>query len=128
MTPDLVAALDASLAATLAHVGTSADYRLGGGTVAPLLLVVNVTELADDYVQRRYGHDKVRVADVLLRRASLAGGVPAHGDTATIVDGPHAGVWTVLGIESRDDVAIVVRVRRSDRLDSASPTARDIRR
>jgi hypothetical protein len=126
VSPDLVAALDASLVATLAHVGTFADYRVGG-TAAPASLVVAVTELADDYIQRRYGHDRTRVADVLIRRAALAA-APLHGDTVAIADGPHAGTWTVLGIERRDDVSIVVRVRRSDRHDSASPGARDLRR
>jgi hypothetical protein len=123
---DLLAALDASLVATLAHVGTFADYRVGG--TGPLLsLVVSVSELADDYIQRRYGHERTRVADVLIRRAGLVD-PPAHGDTVTIADGPHAGTWTVLGIERRDDVSIVVRVRRSARIDAASPGAREVRR
>ena len=126
MNADLLAALDASLVATLAHVGTFADYRTAG-TGTPVSVVVSVADLADDYVQRRYGHERTRMADVLVRRAALAA-APVHGDTVTIADGAHAGVWTVLGVERRDDVAIVVRVRRSERTDAASPGAREVRR
>lgn len=123
---DLIAALDASLVATLAHVGTAADYRVGG-TGTAVAVAVAVSELADDYLQRRYGHERTRVADVLLRQADLAA-PPIHGDTVTIAAGPHAGVWTVLGVERRDEVVSVVRVRRSDRIDAGSPGAREVRR
>jgi hypothetical protein len=123
---DIVAVADDGLAAVLEHIGTSADYRVGGGTATPVSVVVSIAELADDYIQRRYGHERTRVADVLIRRAVLAS--PAHGDTVTVAAGPHAGVWTVLGVERRDDVAIVARVRRSERTDAAAPGAREVRR
>lgn len=122
----LIAALDASLVATLAHVGIAADYRVGG-TGSAIAVAITLTELADDYVQRRYGHERTRVADVLIRQADLAA-QPIHGDTVTIAAGPHAGTWTVLGVERRDEVVAVVRARRSDRIDAAAPGAREVRR
>lgn len=122
----MIAAHDASLVGVLAHVGTDAEYRVGGlGT--SIALTVSIAESADDIASQPGGHDRVRLADVLLRTAALVA-APAHGDTLTIATGVHAGTWTVLGIERRDEVSMVIRARRAVRVDAATPGAREVRR
>lgn len=125
MSPALVAALDASLAGMLQHVGTPAEYCPASGSVVPC--DVSFAELADGIDQRPHGHDRVRLADVLLRRAVLAAD-PRHGDRIIVNSGPQAGDWVVLGIERQDEAAIVVRVRQAARVDAAAPGSREVRR
>ena len=126
MSPAVIAAHDACLVGVLAHVGTDASYRVGGIATA-VSLVVSVAELADDTAQRPHGHERTRLADILIRRAALSAD-PVHGDTLTIASGAHAGTWTVLGIERRDEVAPVIRCRRSVRVDAATLGAVEVRR
>jgi hypothetical protein len=125
MSPDMIAALDANLASMLEHLGTPAEVVPSAGPA--VACDVSIAELADDYVQRRYGHDRTRMADVLVRRAVLAVD-PRHGDRVIVPDGAHAGAWTVIGIERRDEVSVVLRVRRSDRHDAAAPGSSEVRR
>lgn len=126
MNATLAAALRVQLDAVLAHVGTVGDWRVGG-TATAVPVVVSIAELADDNTQRPTGHERVRLADVLVPVASIAA-APIHADTLTIATGTHAGTWTALGIERRDDIVYVVRMRRSVRVDVAAPGASEVRR
>lgn len=127
MNAELQSALAFNLAAVLTHVGTRADYRVGG-TATAVYVSTSIAELADDLAQRPSGHDRVRLADILVPRSDLGQITPAHGDTLTVLDGAHAGTWTVLGIERLDEVQAVLRARRSVRVDAATPGATDLRR
>jgi hypothetical protein len=123
--------LAADLAALLADavdlgLADAATYTpVSGASVA---VVAALAELADDLAQRPAGHDRVRLADALIDRAALGAITPAHGDTLAVASGAQAGTWIVLGIERRDAVALVLRVRRSDRVDAATTGAREVRR
>lgn len=89
---------------------------------------VLVSEFPQSLVQRRYGLDDARMADVTCRIADLADATPAKGWKVTVTEGPQAVEWTVLGIERRDAVAVVLRVRTAVRATATAPGAREVRR
>lgn len=118
----------AAMLADAADLGLAEDATYTPASGSAVAVVAALAELADDLAQRPAGHDRVRLADVCIDRAALGAIAPAHGDTLTVASGAQAGTWVVLGVERRDAVALVLRLRRSDRTDAATPGAREVRR
>lgn len=80
-----------------------------------------------DVPQQSHGQQSTaRTLDVYVRRAQVA--APAHGDQVAIATGAHAGTWSVLGIERRDSVGAVVRLRLTTRARTAGATTREVLR
>lgn len=77
--------------------------------------------------QQPYGLDDVRLADCVLLQIDLLGQSVPRDTVLTVADGPHAGAWFALDPVSRDDVALVLRLRRSTRHSSATPGATTVR-
>lgn len=95
----------------------------GGSAVACTLTVLE----APDAPQQAHGqHARVRSLDVYVLAAEVA--APAHADQVAVAAGPHAGTWSVLGIERRDSVGAVVRLRATSRERTAGATTREVLR
>lgn len=77
--------------------------------------------------QQPYGLDDVRLADCVLLSIDLLGQSVPRDTVLTVADGPQAGAWYALDPVSRDDVALVLRLRRSTRHSSATPGATTVR-
>jgi hypothetical protein len=122
MNADLQARLDATLADTVIEQLGVPAVLVPGGAGEPLPLPgVSLRELPASRVQFQYGLDDVRMADAVLLRAQLGTVAPAKDDILDLAGGPQAGAWRILGLESQDAVAVVVRLRRSSRASSTAP-------
>jgi hypothetical protein len=95
-----------------------------GGTARACQLVA--AESPDAPQQSHGQQSTVRTLDVYVRRSQVA--APAHGDQVVIAEGAHAGTWSVLGVERRDSVGMVVRLRLTTRVRTAGPTTREVLR
>lgn len=126
MNADLLAVLDGAATATMAVLGEAATYDYATGA-APTAVQVAVSELPGGLVQARYGQDRQRVADITIRLAALPSEAK-EGHKIKITDGSAAGLWTVLGVERRDAVVVVVRARRADRVNTAPSGVREVQR
>lgn len=124
MSPDdVVAATLANL--VRAGLAWSATWTPADGSAA-IPCQVAAGESPDAPQQAHGQQSTVRTIDLYVRRAQVA--APAHGDQVAIASGPHAGTWSVLGVERRDTVGAVVRLRLTTRARTAGATTREVLR
>lgn len=121
MPPDMVEQLSDALRPQLTQ-------RCAVGSHPALASVAcSLREHSQSRAQQAYGPDDVRLADCMLLLIDLAGQSTPRDTVLTVADGPQAGAWYVLEPLSRDDVALVLRLRRSTRHSSAAPGSTTIR-
>jgi hypothetical protein len=119
MIPELVESISNAVRPTLGE-------RVAVGTLTDV--PASIRELPQSRAQQQYGLDDVRLADLVLLRADLYATAIVRDTVVTVAGtGPQAGAWYVLDPLSSDDIAIVVRLRRSLRHSSATPGATTIR-
>lgn len=115
----------ASLALVLAEHGVAATYLPHGGTspTDDVALQAHLDEAPSQADGRNTaGRTLVRQARATLLAEDLAA-LPEPGARLTVSAGPHAGAWIVTSIETHDDAAIVVRLRRAETIAGSAPNA-----
>lgn len=126
---DALAELCAAAAATaLGEIGYAGSLIPRGAGEPVTLAHIGARELPASRVQMQYGQDDQRLADLVLLRAELGAVCPGKDDQVVLDSGPQAGTWTVLGVESQDIVAFVVRGRKTARASAAAPGVKVVRR